>query len=399
MKVLQVNCTYNQGSTGKIAYDIHVALQQKGYESIVCYGRRQLIREKNVYKTCGELYSKLNNAWSRFTGLMYGGLFFSTKKLIRIIEREKPTVVHLHCLNGHFVNIYRLISFLKKSGIRTILTLHAEFMYTANCGHSYDCEKWKTGCGKCLEFKSITRSIFFDKTQKSWKKMKKAFDSFENLTVVSVSPWLMNRAKQSPILKDKKHVVVLNGLNTEVFHIYEDALLKRQHAIASEKIVFHATPMLSDEINHIKGGYYVLKAAEKLANKGYRFFIAGDYKNLIKVPKNVTLLGRIEDQKLLAKYYSMADVTLLTSKRETFSMVCAESLACGTPVVGFKAGAPEQISIPKYSRFVEWGDVDALCKEIENCLTEHYGKKDIEQAALKVYDKKEMLEQYIRLYK
>jgi len=49
--------------------------------------------------------------------------------------------------------------------------------------------------------------------------MKKAFDGFNNLIVVSVSPWLMERAKQSPMFSDKEHVVVLNGVETEVFKI------------------------------------------------------------------------------------------------------------------------------------------------------------------------------------
>ena len=40
----------------------------------------------------------------------------------------------------------------------------------------------------------------------------------------------------------------------------------------------------------------------------------------------------------LAEYYSLVDVTVITSFHETFSMVVAESLSCGTPIVGFKAG-------------------------------------------------------------
>ena len=60
----------------------------------------------------------------------------------------------------------------------------------------------------------------------------------------------------------------------------------------------------------------------------------------------------------------MANLTILTSQFETFSMVCAESLCSGTPVVGFKAGAPEQISIQQYSEFVEYGKIDE--KKISN---------------------------------
>ena len=53
MKVLQVNCVYNNGSTGKIVFDIHNELKQHGFESVVCYGRGRKVTEPNVYKTCG----------------------------------------------------------------------------------------------------------------------------------------------------------------------------------------------------------------------------------------------------------------------------------------------------------------------------------------------------------
>lgn len=400
MKILQINCVYKKGSTGKIVYDIHTELQKRGIESVVCYGRGEKIKEKNVYKTCGELYSKLNNLFSRITGLMYGGLFFSTNKLISIIKKESPDVVHLHCINGYFVNIYRLISWLKKSGIRTVLTLHAEFMHTANCGHAFDCEKWKTGCGNCPRLKKETLSWFFDSTHRSWSKMKKAFDGFENknLIVTSVSPWLMNRAKQSPILQDKKHCVVFNGLASDIFKIYDTKSLKIQHGITDEKIVFHATPQFNDDPQHIKGGYYVLQVAKNMQNENVKFFIAGDYPKDLKVPQNVILLGKVSNQLLLAQYYSMANVTLLTSKKETFSMVCAESLCCGTPVVGFKAGGPEQISLPEYSTFVEYGDVKMLTREVRSFLTDSFNRQKISEAATSVYRKDRMLEEYISVY-
>ncbi len=399
MKVLQVNCVYKKGSTGKIVHDIHTELKASGIESVVCYGRGAKIEEKGVYKTCGELYSKFNNLLSRITGIMYGGCFFSTNKLIRIIKREKPDIVHLHCLNGYFVNIYRLVTWLKKSKIKTVLTLHAEFMHTANCGHAYDCEKWKTGCGKCSVFKKETKSILFDRTATSWLRMKKAFEGFENLTVTSVSPWLMERAKLSPILCDKEHVVVMNGLDTDVFYPRDAKRLREKHGLTDEKIVFHATPSFSDSMNHFKGGYYVLELARLLEKENVKFFIAGPYEISGNVPENVVLLGRISEQNELAEYYSLANVTVIASKRETFSMICAESLCCGTPVVGFKAGGPEEISISEYSRFVEYGDIHSLSESLKTFLETSFKIEEISETSHKKYSKIEMVHGYVSLYK
>ena len=400
MKILQVNCVYQKGSTGKIVHDVHKGLLEREMQSVVCYGRGAKIDEANVYKTCGELYSKANNLLSRITGLMYGGCLFSTNKLISVIKKENPDIVHLHCINGHFVNIYRLIEWLKKSKIKTMLTLHAEFMHTANCGHAFECKKWKNGCGKCPRLKRETQSWFFDRTHDSWEKMKKAFDGFENLTVTSVSPWLMDRAKQSPILADKKHCVVLNGLDTETFKRYDTAELRKKHGLTDEKIIFHASPSFNNDPNHIKGGYYVLSLAEKMRGENVKFLVAGQYPSDLKVPSNVILLRAVSDQKLLAQYYAMADLTVLASKKETFSMICAESLCCGTPIVGFEAGAPETISLPEYSEFVEYGNVDLLKNSVEKWLAKSdFDKEKISELAKKRYSAEKMTEGYIEVYK
>ena len=399
MKILQVNCVYKKGSTGKITYDIHSELLKQGIESVVCYGRGEKINEPHVYKTCGEVYSKINHLLSELTGVMYGGCFFSTNKLIKIIKKEKPDVVHLQCINGYFVNIYRLVSWLKKHDVKTVLTLHAEFMYTANCGHALDCDKWQTGCGHCPRLKQETKSFFIDGTHKSWMKMKKAFDGFnDNLIVTSVSPWLMERAKFSPILNDKKHEVVLNGVNTDVFHFYDTSELRLQMGLNGVKVIFHATPSFDDNIKSLKGGYYVMKLAEKMLDENVKFVVAGNHPDGLKVPPNVILLGKVSDQELLAKYYSMADVTLLTSKKETFSMVTAESLCCGTPVVGFKAGAPEQIAIDDYSKFVTHGDISALYTVVCEMLNNNFSKQKIAHIAQENYSKKTMVGNYVDIY-
>ena len=390
MKILQVNCVYKKGSTGKIVADIHSELMMRGEQSIVCFGRGQREKEQDVYKTCGELYSKWNNVLSRITGLIYGGCFFSTRKLISVIKKEQPSVVHLHCINGYFVNIYKLISWLKNKKIKVLLTLHAEFMYTGNCGHAFDCEKWKNGCGHCSVFRKETGSFFVDRTHVSWKKMKKAFDGFDELYVSSVSPWLMSRAVQSPILKDKRHEVVLNGLDTAIF-------CYRPMKKLEENIVLHVTPDFNAKEDSLKGGRYVIELAKRMPS--VQFIVVGRYAKEVNVPSNIQLLGEIRNQECLSEYYRKATVTLLTSARETFSMVLAESLCCGTPVVGFKAGAPEQICIKEYCAFAEYGDIDQLQCLLERFLTRNPERYKIAELAKEKYDKKKMVEKYVTLYK
>ena len=401
MKILQINNVYKRGSTGKIVADIHGYLQEKNIESVVCYGRLQYENESFVYKTSPEFLAKLNALRARISGLQYNGAVFSTNKIIKIIKEEKPDIVHLQCINGYFVNIYRLVSFLKELQIKTVLTLHAEFMHTGSCGHAFECEKWKTGCGECPQLWEATKSYWFDRTNLAWRKMKNSFDDFKNLEVVSVSRWLNDRAIESPILKKHSFNIIHNGIDTDnVFKPSYDPELKEKLEIRDEKIILYITPHFSLNENDIKGGHYVVKLAELLGNKNVKIILIGNKDKSIQLPRNVIDIGHIYNQKELAKYYTMADLTLLTSKRETYSMVSVESLSCGTPVVGFKAGAPETIAIEHYSEFVNFGDLDSLHGVILKWFQKSdYGLKDkISGEARLLYSKEKMGKAYLDIY-
>ncbi len=393
MKVLQVNNVYGEKSTGKLTQILHWGLIKAGHESLVMYGRGGGAQEKNVYRLCPDWYGKLNSLLSRFTGLPYGGCHLATSKLIRFIRREKPDVVHLQCINGNFVNIYRLVSWLKKNEIKTVLTLHAEFMYTANCGHAFDCEKYRTGCGNCPRRKRATKSLLFDRTAASWRRMQEAFSGFgDKLTVVSVSPWLRQRVEAAPILREFRQEVVLNAVDTGVFHPYPRE--------GEEKIVLHVTADFNDQSGHPKGGEYVLALAKRPEFAHVRFWVAAGRQSIAgEIPPNVQMLGNISDQEKLARLYSQADVTLLTSRRETFSMPCAESLCCGTPVVGFQAGAPEGISLKAYSQFVPFGDVPALAAALQRKLSETPCRDTVARDGARAYSTQVMIQNYQRIYR
>lgn len=394
MKILQVNCVYKEESTGKIVYDIHKELLKFGNESIVCYGRGGACAEKGIYRICSDSYARINKLISKITGIMYGGCYYSTNQLKKIIISEKPDIVHVHCINGNFINIYSFIKWLKLKNIKTLITLHAEFLYTGNCGYALDCERWRIGCGKCPRLKKETGSFIFDNTSLSWKIMKESFSNFETLMLTSVSPWLKYRAQESPILKNYKNYVVLNGIDTEkTFHITKESI-RKELQLDNRKVILHVTASFTRKI---KGGEYVIELAKRM--KDFTFVVVGNNDKNIELPDNIIDVGRINDQKKLAEYYTMADVLLLTSEKETFCMPVAESLCCGTPVVGFKAGAPEQIAIKKYSKFVEFKDIDSLQMELINMLNAKFDAVEIQEAAHKKYSKSIMANGYMQIYK
>lgn len=401
MKILQVNILYNQGSTGKIVADIQKVLEDKEIQSMVCYGAGPKVKASNIYRMAFHYELSFYRIWAHYMGLQYASGYLSTYRLIRIIKKEKPDIVHLHCINGFFINIYRLINFLKKANIKTVLTLHAEFMYTGNCGHAFDCEKWKTGCGDCPQLWDAAYSYYFDRTATAWKRMQKAFIGFNSLIVTCVSHWLWDRAMQAPILAGKKIVTIENGTDTKnIFHPTPFQDLKKTLGITDEKIILHVTAKFTTREDDLKGGRYLFQLAESLKDENVKIIIVGSDDTNIKICPNMVNAGRVSDQKVLAQYYSMADLTVITSKRETFSMPSAESLACGTPVVGFMAGGPETICLKEYSEFVEYGDVAALVACVQRWLPfKKECASEIVDIAKDYYSKETMCEKYLLEYK
>ena len=396
MKVMQINCVYKKGSTGKIMYDIHTELKKRGIESVICYGRGEKIEEENVYKTSSEILAKFNNVKSRFTGMPYNGSFFATNKLLKIIKKEKPDVVHLHCINGYFVNIYRLLKLLKRNKFPTVVTHHAEFFFTGNCGHSYECEKWKTGCGNCPSVKKAVNSYYFDFTKKNYSLMKRAFSGFSNICSVSVSKWLEDRTYKSPIFENLPHTTVLNGLDADIFHPQSGALeLKQKLGISNDKkVILHVTASFASEV---KGGKYVIELAKRIGDKAV-IVVVGNRETPTDLPQNIIAVGRVENQTELARYYTMADLAVITGKRETFSMPIAESLCCGTPSVGFRAGGPEAIAIKEYTEFADFADIDALTEIAVKWLDKKSEFKNISEDAISKYKKEKMVQEYIDIY-
>lgn len=394
MKIIQINCVYKRGSTGKIVYDLHSSAVENGGESIALYGRGKRVKEENVYKVSSELEAKIHSFQSKTDGVEFSHSAIATARIIKIIRNENPDVVHLHCLNGHFVNVYKLLNFLKSSKIPTVLTLHAEIMHTAGCEHALECNKWEHLCHDCNKIKGAVSRYFRDDAKHCFELMQRTMSGFDNLAVVGVSEWLTNRAKKSGIFSGfaGRFQTVKNGIDETVFCKRSDFNVREKYKIDKRPIVLHVT---SDFNHHLKGGKYVLEIAKLLPE--YNFIIIGKNAPVDLLPGNVLTIQRTDNQAELAQIYTDADVTLLTSRKETFSMICAESLCCGTPVVGFEAGAPETIAIKEYSEFVPQGETEALAKAVKNMIDRH---PEIDtDLAVKTYSAETMWDNYYALYK
>jgi glycosyltransferase involved in cell wall biosynthesis len=95
--------------------------------------------------------------------------------------------------------------------------------------------------------------------------------------------------------------------------------------------------------------------------------------------EQVTFLGELEPAKV-ASLMRRSALLVVPSRRETFSLVTAEALASGTPVVATRCGGPEEIITPDTGELAGVDDPQALAIAIDTALRRSY-----DRAALRSY--------------
>lgn len=390
MRILYIDVNCKGSSTGKIVYDLFQEAKRRGHDSTICYGRGRKVEEPGIYKFGIDFETDLHAALARITG--YNGCYspLSTRRLIKYIDSYSPDVIHIHELHAYFVNIVSLLRYIRKKKIPLVWTFHCEYMYTGKCGYAYECLRFKEECGECPRVKEYPKSLWLDKT-KQMLKMKRELLQYMDFTIVTPSEWLANRVRMS-FLKNKTIQVVHNGLDIDVFHPRNAVEVRKKYRLTEKsKVALFVAPDIS---NDRKGGKWVLRLADEMKKEDYTFILVGKGGEEKNDRENVVYTGEICDEVELADLYSAADVFLLCSEKETYSMTCAEAISCGTPVAGFKCGAPETVFNEPYAVFVEYGNVT----ELKRSMMEQIEKGRVPEAETKKYSNNKMTTDYIELY-
>jgi len=226
-----------------------------------------------------------------------------------------------------------------------------------------------------------------------WKK--RVFRDWGNLTIVSPSKWIENRVKQS-FLKHKHLLTIHNGINTETLFRKKDVTsLYHKHAINGKKVVLTAASNLMDGN---KGGIQFIELAKTLMNKNIVFIMIGVNEKTDHLPNNIIPISRINDQNLLAQYYTMADLFVICSERENFPTVCLEALCCGTPICGYDVGGVTETAPRGLGKFVKYGDINALSETVIEMLNVENIKERCEAYGKKEYSEEVMFQKYYSLY-
>ncbi len=88
----------------------------------------------------------------------------------------------------------------------------------------------------------------------------------------------------------------------------------------------------------------------------------------LKISDRIFWVGPVEHE-YMANIYAEHDFIVVPSIHETFSLVCAEALACGRPVIATRCGGPEEVIPQGGGILVPVGDVTALSCALLDALS------------------------------
>jgi glycosyltransferase involved in cell wall biosynthesis len=223
-----------------------------------------------------------------------------------------------------------------------VFTLQDIWAFTGHCALSYDCERWKIGCGHC-PYPDVIPAVRRDATHIEWKLKDWAY-SRSNLAFVTLSSEVTERAKQSMLGQYSIHEIP-NGLDTEALKPHDPQQCRDLLGIPRDKnVIMFAALSLHQPW---KGADLLLEALDGLpealksetvllllGSKGPEFAYQAGMQAIV--------YDRIYDDRIKALLYSAADVFVSPSRAESFGLVALESIACGTPSVSFAVGGARE---------------------------------------------------------
>jgi len=417
MRILQVNTSNIAGGATKVAQNLLHAYRDCGFEAWLAVGFKQgddpnVLRIPNFEclnkwgKLCisfsnklSPLVGKVRGAWRLQTWLKMVGQprklvemqrgheyfdFPGTWKLLDMMH-NRPDIVHCHNLHGDYFDL-RVLPWLSQQ-VPIVLTMHDTWLLSGHCAHSFDCERWKIGCGQCPNL-GIYPPIKKDATEYNWH-FKREILKRSQLYVATPSQWVKEKVVQSIVAPAIVEIrVISNGINTEVFRrgIKEKARLNLGIPQSARILLFVANGVKTNPWrDYATLEKAVRKTSEILQDEKLILICLGEKGK----PEQ---LGRIEihfeeyqkEQAKVASFYQAADLYIHASKADTFSNAIVEAQACGTPVVATEVGAIPELIIDGFTGFlVPPGDADMMADRIIKLLADKNLNKYFAQQGIK----------------
>ncbi|MBQ9929655.1 MAG: glycosyltransferase [Oscillospiraceae bacterium] len=396
MKIVQINAVYGVGSTGRIAQDIAHALKAQGHENHIFWAISCRADENAAFYRIGStLDHKLHALLRRLDGKQGWHSKAATRKLCRELLKIKPDVVHLHNLHSNYIHLPLLLQFLGENKIPTLITLHDNWMHTSGFCTYYslhNCNQWDKGCTDCPAVDKHLRKS----GAKMYRIKEELYSRIPNLAVNGVSRWTAEAAKQSMLRCAKINTHIYNWIDTQAFKPQENAAeVREKYGIPeNHKLILGVSQGWSER----KGLQEFLQLADVLKDEATVILVGQD--NGVPKKENLRCIGFTNNRQELIDLYSAADLFVNPSRAETFGLVTAEAMSCGTPVVAYNNTGSAELVAPQCGALATDGDAAALVTLTRKLLE---SQKETYSAAcrqwvLENFNKQTQLQKYVELY-
>jgi glycosyltransferase involved in cell wall biosynthesis len=308
-------------------------------------------------------------------------------------------IVHLHWL-AHMIDYPTFFSSIPDS-TPIVWTLHDMNPFTGGCHYSSGCSRFTVGCGHCSQIKDASaKDVSFDSFQ-----IKKQALKNKNLHVVTPSIWLGELAKASSIFpKQTTFQVIDYGFDLEQYRPLEKSFARKQLGVSSDAtlILFGA----EDISNHRKGFQHLVGALKKLNTQNKvecLVFGKGELPNDDASLPKMHSLGFIDSADKQRVIYSAADLFVMPSREDNQPQTALEAMACGTPVVAFRAGGVPEYVIPNETgALAAVGDDTELARRIAWMVDQPARRKEMGMRARQLceirFDSSRQSNAYQKLY-
>lgn len=364
MRILQVNTFDVGGGAETVASRLHTTYRQAGAQARLAVKKKLgddpdvfTIPEADAFLTaataigslglpgCGLLGQVLRDAarpgaWRNRSRGVEDFDFPSTATLA-----GHSDILQCHNLHGNYFDLGALPALSR--ALPVVLTLHDSWMLGGHCAHSFDCERWKTGCGECPDL-CIYPAVKSDATAYNWRRKQEIYAD-SRFYVATPSHWLMERVEQSMMMPGiVERRVIGNGIDDCFFQEPASGDVRRSLGISdnAKVLLFTANTIRENEWKDYKTlRNAVERIADMLGDREVVLIALGDDGPEEKIGgARLCFVPFRRDPAEVAAYYHAADVYLHAARVETFALTIAEAMACGTPVVAAAVGAvPERI--------------------------------------------------------
>ncbi|MDB5294886.1 MAG: glycosyl transferase group 1 [Phycisphaerales bacterium] len=273
---------------------------------------------------------------------------------------------------------------------------------TGGCHYDQGCGKFTARCGACPILGSTVEK---DLSRQSWERRHAALAQLpdDRLHVVGTSRWVADTARTSSLLGRFGRTIIPNALDPTVFRPRDKRFSREMLDIPVDaKVVLFAADSTKDKR---KGFAQLAEAVEGIRGIDNLVLASiGGHVPTLGGGVRLVHLGKIDDDRVLSMAYSAADAYVIPSLQEAFGQTVIESMACGTPIVGFASGGITDTVRPGVTgALAPTGDVPALRQAIVELLTDDAGRARMSarcrEVALAEYTLDVQARQYEALYR